>query len=298
MSSSSWSRRSFLAAAAAAQTPLARPAAPQSSALIPENLRIWDLHSHLTNSSYPTPKERMAHLIRYADRMGIERLVLSLGVPLLENPPVEQVRDTNNQVLEVLREWPERSVGLVYLNANYPDFCLEEFDRCVRDGPMIGVKLWVARRCDTPDLDPLAERAAALGAIIYQHTWLKAGGNLAGESTPFDVASLAGRHPRATIVCGHTGGDWERGIRAIRNHPNVPIDIAGSDPSAGFTEMAVRELGAERILYGSDVPGRSFASQLAKVVGAEIPIEAKRLIAGGNLRRLLGPILKAKGIAV
>jgi predicted TIM-barrel fold metal-dependent hydrolase len=240
----------------------------------------------------------MAQLIRYADRMGIDRLVLSLGVPLVENPTPEQVRDTNNQVLEVLRQWPERAVGLVYLNPNYPDFCLEEFDRCVRDGPMVGIKLWVAKRCDTPDLDPLMERAASLGAIVFQHTWLKAGGNQPGESTPFDVAALAGRHPRTSIICGHTGGDWERGIRVIRSLPNVPIGIAGSDPTAGFIEMAVRELGAERVLYGSDVPGRSFASQLSKVLGAEIPIEAKRLIAGGNLRRLLGPILKAKGIPI
>src|SRR3712207_6583780 len=35
--------------------------------------------------------------------------------------------------------------------------------------------------------------------------------------------------------------------------------------------MAVRELGAERILYGSDAGGRSFASQLAKVTGADDP---------------------------
>ena len=76
----------------------------------------------------------------------------------------------------------------------------------------------------------------------------------------------------------------------------VAAHLAGSDPEAGFTEMAVRELGAERVIYGSDVPGRSFASQLAKVQGADIPHEAKRLILGGNLKRLLLPILKAKGV--
>jgi len=59
--------------------------------------------------------------------------------------------------------------------------------------------------------------------------------------------------------------------------------------------MAVRELGAERVIYGSDAGGRSFASQLAKVTGAEIPEATRRLILGENLRRLLSPILKAKG---
>jgi predicted TIM-barrel fold metal-dependent hydrolase len=59
--------------------------------------------------------------------------------------------------------------------------------------------------------------------------------------------------------------------------------------------MAVRELGAERVVYGSDVGGRSFASQLAKVMGANIPESDKDLILGGNLRRLFKPILQAKG---
>ena len=60
--------------------------------------------------------------------------------------------------------------------------------------------------------------------------------------------------------------------------------------------MAVRELGARRIIYGSDVPGRSFASQLAKVLGADISDADRRLILGENLRRLLMPILDAKGV--
>jgi hypothetical protein len=62
--------------------------------------------------------------------------------------------------------------------------------------------------------------------------------------------------------------------------------------------MAVRELGVERIIYGSDAGGRSFSSQLAKVFGAAIPEAAKKLILGENLKRLMLPILKAKGIKV
>ena len=43
---------------------------------------------------------------------------------------------------------------------------LEELDRCVRDGPMVGVKLWVARHCYAPELDPITERATTLKACI------------------------------------------------------------------------------------------------------------------------------------
>jgi len=52
-----------------------------------------------------------------------------------------------------------------------------------------------------------------------------------------------------------TRADWFRGIRAIRDVKQVPVDLAGSDPAAGFAEMAVRELGAERVVFGSDAVG-------------------------------------------
>ena len=60
--------------------------------------------------------------------------------------------------------------------------------------------------------------------------------------------------------------------------------------------MAVRELGPERIIWGSDAGGRTFASQLGKVMGADIPETAKNLILGGNLKRMMMPILQRKGI--
>jgi predicted TIM-barrel fold metal-dependent hydrolase len=76
----------------------------------------------------------------------------------------------------------------------------------------------------------------------------------------------------------------------------VLIDTSGSDPTAGLVEMAVRELGPERIIYGSDVGGRSFSSQLAKVLSADLKETERQLILRGNLRRLLLPILREKGM--
>jgi predicted TIM-barrel fold metal-dependent hydrolase len=184
----------------------------------------------------------------------------------------------------------------VYLSGEHPEASVRELDRCVRDGPMVGVKLWVARRCSAPEFDPIAVRAAELKVPIIQHTWMNILGNGLGESRPDDLAELGRRHPKTTFICVHTGGDWLLGLRPIRGTPNVLAETAGSNPTTGFVEMAVRELGAERIVYGSDVPGRGFASQLAKVRGANVPDDVKRLILGGNLRRVLTPILQEKGI--
>lgn len=172
----------------------------------------------------------------------------------------------------------------------------ERIARLIEVADRMGVERLVALRCNDPRLDALIRRAAELKALIFQHTWFKSGGNLPGESTPHDLAELARRHPDVPLVCGHTGGNWELGIRAVRDCPNVYLDTAGSDPTSGFVEMAVREVGAQRVLYGSDVPGRSFASQLAKVMGADVTPADRQQILQGNLRRLLFPILRAKGV--
>jgi predicted TIM-barrel fold metal-dependent hydrolase len=259
---------------------------------------IWDLHCHLNGVAGRTPHERMARLIGFADRLGIDRLCLYMGMRFDNDPSPEEIRRQNDEVMQALEHWHHRAFGFVYLNPKHLEFSLREFDRCVRDGPMVGVKLWTARRAREPEFDPIIERAAAAKAVIFQHTWLKTGGNLPGESRPMDLAELARRHPSVPIICGHTGGDWERGIRAIRDVKNLSADLAGSDPTAGFVEMAVRELGAERVIYGSDTGGRSFASQLGKVMGAEIPEAARRLILGENLKRMMTPILQAKGVRV
>ena len=238
----------------------------------------------------------MSRLVEIAKRMGIERLCVYMGLQWSKDPPPEKFRRENDEVLRAIEKFPDRTFGFVYLNPKHVEASLAELERCVARGPMVGVKLWVAQRCSAPDLDPIVTRAAELKAVIFQHTWWKVGGNDPGESTPLDLAELAARHPDVPLICGHTGGDWERGIRAIRGLKNVYADLAGSEPCAGYTEMAVRELGAERVIYGSDAGGRSFASQLAKVFGANIPAAAKELIFCENLRSLMQPILQQKGI--
>ncbi|HEX4132197.1 MAG TPA: amidohydrolase family protein [Pirellulales bacterium] len=258
---------------------------------------IWDLHCHLTGVNGRTPEERMAQLLACADRVGIDRLCIYMGWPYTRNPTPERLRQENDMVLRALEHWHDRAFGFVYVSAEHPEASLAEIDRCVAHGPMVGIKLWVARHCNEVEIDSIVLRAAELRAVIFQHTWIKTdGGNYPGESTPADLVTLARRHPKIHFICGHTGGTWELGIRTVRDQPNISIDLAGSDPTNGMTEMAYRELGAERIIYGSDAGGRSFSSQLAKVFGARIPEEAKQQILGQNLRRLMLPILKAKGI--
>lgn len=300
-------RRDFLAtgAAAAVAFPAARAASPEpaASAWSTAELRklgAWDVHAHVGTPG-PNPAKRMEALVRIADRVGVERLCIFMSPPWQHEPKPEEFRRSNDDVLAILKEWGSRAFGFVYLNPVHTKESLAELERCVADGPMVGIKLWVGTRAHRRELDPIVRRAVELDALIFQHTWIKqrGKGNLPQESTPMELAELSSRHPGVPMVCGHTGGaEWGFGIRAIRARPELHADLGGGDPVSGQVEMAVRELGAERVLYGSDVSGRSFGSQLGRVLGADIPDSAKRLILRENLVRLLRPGLKRKGINV
>ena len=101
--------------------------------------RIWDAHSHLHSAPGDTPEVRMEALIRCVDRLGIERIILSQGYSADLHPTPDQLREENNRVLRAVRRFPERAYGSVYLSPSFLEFSLQEFDRCVRDGPMVGV---------------------------------------------------------------------------------------------------------------------------------------------------------------
>lgn len=260
------------------------------------DFEIWDAHVHLSGVAGDLPEDRLRRLLEYADRMGIARLCVFMGMRWTYDPSPEELRQQNDDVLRAIAAFPDRAFGFVYVNPKHTEASLAEIERCAVRGPMVGIKLWVAERCNSPLLDPIVERAAELKLPILQHTYLKVTGNLPGESTPQDLAQLAARHPQANFIAAHSGAQWEVGIRAFRPYPNIFAELSGFDPTSGVTEMAVRELGAERVIYGSDAGGRSFASQLAKVLDADIPRSAKELILAGNLKRLLAPVLAEKGL--
>jgi predicted TIM-barrel fold metal-dependent hydrolase len=200
--------------------------------------------------------------------------------------------ESPDEIKAVLDRWPDRLLGGMNLNANDVAGSLAALDRWAKNGPMVAVYFSSSPPgslvCTHPNFDPLVERCGELGLMIMQHTWFKAGGkDDPGESTPAELAELARRHPGVTFVSAHAGGDWERGLRAVADCPNILVETSGFDPTAGFIEMAVREVGAERIVFGSHFMSRSGGTELGKVIGANITEEQRKLIFGGNFRRML-----------
>lgn len=113
-------------------------------------------------------------------------------------------------------------------------------------------------RLDDPAVAELAGIAAAAGHPVYVVCLGRPGTRTA------DLVRLARAVPEATFVwghCGHTGLDVA-GLDEIAGAPNILAETSGS-----FTvtaRLAVRRLGAGRVLFGTEYPLQDPRVELAK----------------------------------
>ncbi len=127
----------------------------------------------------------------------------------------------------------------------------------------------------------LFEFAAQQHTVILTHS---------GEerSLPDDIVKIANQFAEVKVILAHIGcgwnGDYTLQIRAIQgSNGNVYADTSSvKSITPGLVEFAVQEIGAERILYGSDTPLYFAPMQRARIDHADITDEAKRLILHDN----------------
>ena len=251
---------------------------------------IVDAHVHHTWADPAAPPWAQTHAtVDLARRAGIDWIVL-LGTYSFHgvDPTPTQIRQSNDHAAQIVAAHPDHVVSLCYLNpAHDPAWIDEELDRCVTDYAMRGIKLWIAVNARDKRLDPVMQAALRHDIPVFFHAWYKTVNWVYNESSPADIRDLALRHPDAKLVMLHMPGGRERGVLDVADLSNVYVDTSGSQPDRGFVEYALHHLGADRILYGSDAPGRDFIPQLAKVTAATIDPEAKTKILGTNAIKLL-----------
>lgn len=253
---------------------------------------IVDMHAHLPRS-LKAPDEVdalapvMAEMLETGRRAGIERQVI-LGL--------DYGAAANEALRELIGRFPGEVVAFMRGSAIDPD-CPEMLEQCVREYGFVGLKLHEEPRFALTGLlgcAALFRKAAALGVPVLTHSWHEEEGLVEILPTmhtgylPMEfVDELGRRYPEVTFIFAHAGGMWVKAFQAARPFPNLCFDVSGFDPERGIVEKAVELLGAERVFWGSDVPGRSYVAQLAKVRYAEISQRDKQLILGQNAIRLL-----------
>ena len=128
----------------------------------------------------------------------------------------------------------------------------------------------------------LMEVARELGIAVNIHS----GGN---NSDPLEIGALAHRFPDVSIIMDHMGYryDGRHAIAAAQDNPNLCLGttIAAFEPS--FIATAIAEVGAERVVFGSNLPLLYADLAVESLRRAKFGAEVEALIFGENLARLL-----------
>lgn len=253
-------------------------------------MRIIDAHTHPIMFRRGDSQAEVAALVKHGKSLGIERMV-ALGDVLLygRNPTAEQVRAVNDGTARVLQWRPDYFIGFCFLNPKLGARAVQaEVERCVGGLGFKGLKLEICNNARDAVMGPVMAAARGWKIPVLQHTWSQhIIRQRSFHTDPADTALLARRHPEVNIIMAHLTGCGVRGVLEARGLPNLYVDTSGGLPDEGLIEYAVAQLGANRILHGSDLPGRAPGVSIQRVLGTSLKPAEKQLILHGNAARLL-----------
>lgn len=187
-------------------------------------------------------------------------------------PGPDDIRLCNEAVAQAMNRYPKMIKGMAFINPGYTKEAIYEIERCIKGLGMVGIKLYNHYFASDPVFRPVIEKCIELDIPMLFH----AGKLMKGPNTQpclsngEHFAKAAKQYPEAVIIHAHIGGggDWQWSLKAMTDSPNVFTDISGSVHDAEIIETTYKMMGADRMLFGTDM---SFASSLGKILGADIP---------------------------
>ncbi len=261
-------------------------------------MSIIDIHTHPAyqrpDGSTVSVEDSVQAILEQMNRFGVEKSGL-LGHTVSPGLTGAEVRAVNQYSAAMVKLSPQRLFALAFVNPALPpgEVC-DELDACLEGGIFRGIKLELDVNCREATLDAVMEKSIRYQVPVLHHAWYvntwsldeRALKHQQHRSEPHDIADLARRFPEARIIMAHLEGCGVRGIHDVAACGNVWIDTSGALPFSGTMEYALELLGSSRIVFGSDLFGRSLESQLARVNGTAMSDEARQQILHLNARDL------------
>lgn len=249
---------------------------------------LIDAHAHMGpwfNFHIPgngTPES----MIKAMDMVGIDMTVVAPHVAIGPD-----MHEGNRQAVEAAQRYPNRFVAYVTINPRYSIADIEaEIEWCEDQlGEIRGFKLHPSCHgvdCSHRGYGAVYEYANDHAIPILSHVW----SGPEEEGTTF-LTRQAQAYPRITFIHAHSANQWERMrdlLDEVKRNDNVVLDLCGSKLFYGMLEEMVDEIGAGRIVWGTDSPFIDVRPSLGRIMAARIDDDDKRLILGKNAQRIFG----------
>lgn len=214
------------------------------------------------------PEETLRHM----DEAGIDQSVI---VPNANRT----YEEANRAIAEFCRRWPHRFIGFAKHDAVTEKGRIREMlTREVRELGLRGYK----SHSPQPTREVLDTVAELRIPYLYH------------PAKVADVVECARDYPTINFIIAHLGSystrsltEFHAALAGAQRHPNIFLDTS-TGLETRCLELAIKELGAERICFGSDGPDCDSRLEIFKIRMLRLPPEQEEKILGGNLQKLLG----------
>ena len=247
---------------------------------------VIDGHTHFAGPGKGFPPNTVEDLLAIMDGNGIDSIVTC--APYSSIGKDRTYDDANRFLAESMSEAPERIIGFLRVNPHLREHALRSIEDGVKNQGFKGVKVHPRNEAFAINSEelafPIAELASKLNVPILIHTGEP---DTYGFAQPTLVGDLADSFPDLTLIIGHMGKRlYEDAICVARWFDNIILET--SFRSHRDIARAVKRVGANRVVYGSDMPFGVPDIEMMKVRLADITPEEKGLVLGDSMARVLG----------
>jgi predicted TIM-barrel fold metal-dependent hydrolase len=228
-------------------------------------------------------------LLRIMDRAEVNKAIVWLQPHYLRDVEVG-----NRYIFEATRRHPDRILGFGWADPHFGiEKAIETVQKCIEEYNFYGVKLNGAQNefyIDDERISlPIIEAIVRTGKLLAFHI-----GTDAYEAThPFRLGKIAQRYPNTKILAVHMGGVAHNDltnamIEIAQQNPNLVL--IGSAVKSRAILKAIRNLGADRVCFGSDTPFELMHVEVARyraLLEGEVSDQEMNYVLGGNIVRLI-----------
>ena len=253
-----------------------------------DKYEIFDCHLHSPADSgeawqWNKVTDTFDDFVKYLDKTGVKRGIInsqrSFGIK-----PAEFIAG-NREVARNAEKSKGRFLGACVVNPQFIDEALKEIEYCHNQLGFV----WVGELCNymvpynysIKEFEMLVEQTVKLNMVLAVHT------------EHGEMEYVTQKFPEATFAFAHFGDDQEfddifKRIDMVAKNPNFYLDTSGyGHDRVGVLEYAVKKIGPDRVLFGSDFSINDPSTVIARINNSFLTREEKQKIFSGNLEKLL-----------
>jgi uncharacterized protein len=273
-----------------------KPASRSASGARPDGARdresfpVFDAHLHCPSDEsnqvwqwYPVTRT-FAEFAEYLERTGVQRGIINSVRCQLAKRPADFIAG-NREVARYADKYKGRFLGACVVNPLFIDEALREIEDCRKQLGFV----WVGELCNytvpyqytIKEFELLVQQVQKLNMVLDVHTELE------------EMEYIIQKYPKATIVFPHFGDSHEydhifKRIGLVAQHPNCYIDTSGyGHDRVGMLEYAVKTIGPDRVLFGSDFSINDPSAVIARIKNGFLTDAQREKILSENLKALL-----------